>query len=87
MLGQEEYREKYLLSISSRAAINAGVSHRWIPEEKETVKPHSKCAKVLLHNACYYNLHYPINGDLGGLLIKMSLPRRQNPAVTSQNLN
>ncbi len=50
-------------------------------------KPHSKCAKVLLHNVCYHNLHYSINGDLGGLLIKMSLPRRQNHAVTSLNLN
>ena len=38
MLGQAGNREKYLLSIRSRAAINAGISHRWKPERTETVE-------------------------------------------------
>lgn len=54
---------------------------------REQRKAHFKRAKVLLHNVCYHNLHYSINGDLGGLLIKMSAQRKPNLAVTSLNLN
>lgn len=68
----------------SKAVATAGISHTggFQREQKQ-----SKCTKVLLYNECYHNLHYSINGDLGGHLIKMSVPQRQNLPVTSLNLN
>lgn len=47
--------------------------------EQKPWKYHSKCAKVLLHNASYHLLHYSINWDLGERLIKMSVPRKAKP--------
>lgn len=47
--------------------------------KKKRKKPHSKHAKVLVHNVCYHNRYYSFNGDLGALLIKMSTTRWQKP--------
>ena len=63
------------------------IAQRWIPERIENISGKNSLTKTLLHNVCYHNLHYSINWDLGGLLIKMSVPRRQNLAMTSLNLN